>query len=279
MTIMAFAARNTRPSLRGCEPQDNHGLCSHRRRPCRRWLRRLRGLRELRRLRRLRRHGGCEGCEGRENCAGGGSYSRSQAWPRRATTDPAVAAKLYAERLQELERKRKNRHLHGIEKEDDLSHYAERHLLLKAREGDVTDSWLAQEERHLGDAVRFFGAGTDLAAIGPEECTRWVDELRRQPNGRGGTLSDSSVRKRLNSLSNLYRRAVSEGYVRRNPVEDMYSKPTETRREAEYLEPEEAALLLESARTYDAGGEPRGYTWIYPLLATYLLTGVGGPGP
>jgi len=39
MTIMAFAARNTRPSLRGCEPQDSHGLCIHRLRAGRPWLR------------------------------------------------------------------------------------------------------------------------------------------------------------------------------------------------------------------------------------------------
>ena len=54
---------------------------------------------------------------------------------------------------------------------------------------------------------------------------------------------------------------------------DMYSKPTETETEAAYLEPEEAALLLESARTYLAPVDDGGFAHMYPLLATFLLTG------
>ena len=53
----------------------------------------------------------------------------------------------------------------------------------------------------------------------------------------------------------------------------MYSKPTETETEAAYLEPEEAALLLESARTYLAPVDDGGFAHMYPLLATFLLTG------
>ena len=114
--------------------------------------------------------------------------------------------------------------------------------------------------------------------------TRYVDYLRRLDNGRGGRLGDTSMRKYLNSLSNLYKRAVSEELVDANPVANMFSKPTADKVEAEYLEPEEAALLLESARTYRGPVEPirqahggaisaKPNLHLYGILATCLLTG------
>jgi hypothetical protein len=56
----------------------------------------------------------------------------------------------------------------------------------------------------------------------------------------------------LNALSNLYRRAASEGYVSPgfNPVAALIDRPTPVRREAAWLEVHDAALLLESARTH-----------------------------
>ena len=53
----------------------------------------------------------------------------------------------------------------------------------------------------------------------------------------------------------------------------MYCKPTETKTEAPYLSPEEAALLMESARTYLAPLDDGAFGHMYPLLATVLLTG------
>jgi integrase len=100
-----------------------------------------------------------------------------------------------------------------------------------------------------------------------------VNHLRKRDNGRDGKLSEGSVRKYLNSFSNLFARAGSDEHVARNPVADMYTKPTEERREAKYLEAHEAALLLESARTYRAPVDDGGFPWMYPLLATLLLTG------
>lgn len=81
------------------------------------------------------------------------------------------------------------------------------------------------------------------------------------------------MRKYLNSVSNMYARALSEKYVKQNPLADMYSKPTEVSQEAPYLSPAEAALLLESARTYRAPVEDGAFAYMYPLLATFLLTG------
>ncbi len=58
------------------------------------------------------------------------------------------------------------------------------------------------------------GQGSQL----PEDCQRWVTHLRKRSNRRGATYRDGTVRKYLNSLSNLYARAVSERYVAVNPV-------------------------------------------------------------
>jgi integrase len=90
----------------------------------------------------------------------------------------------------------------------------------------------------------------------------------------GGTLGPATVRHHLNTLSNLYRRAQSELRVPPgfNPVAAMMDKPMGQPGEAAWLEVHEAALLLEAARRY-AEGRAGALPLIYPLLATYLLTG------
>jgi integrase len=200
----------------------------------------------------------------------------------RATDDENVAAKLYGDRVKELERKRRVLQMEGkeaferMEADEErprLAEYAEQHLRQKARDGEVTVRWLTQAQRHLTAATAFFGAEADLASISPQDCTRWTNHLRTVANGRSGKLSEGSVRKYLNSLSNLYARAVSDELVLRNPVAQMYTKPTEERREAEFLEAHEAALLLESARTYKASNEAGAFKHMHALLATFLLTG------
>jgi hypothetical protein len=50
-------------------------------------------------------------------------------------------------------------------------------------------------------------------------------------------------------------------------------KPSGRRDEARWLEVHEAALLLEAARTYKPARPDIAMSFIYPLLATYLLTG------
>lgn len=210
----------------------------------------------------------------------------------RATTDPDIATKLASDRVAELEAERevreretKDRAL-GIRRprSESLAAFAAHHLRRKAEDGEATRQWLTQAERHLREAVRFFGGSIDLGALSPRGMSRYVNHLRSLENGRGGNLSDTSVRKYLNFLSNLFRRAVAEGYVPSNPVGDMYAKPTEAKVEAEYLAPEEAALLLEAARTclapvdkvrQEHGGAISAHPnpHLHPILASFLLTG------
>lgn len=102
----------------------------------------------------------------------------------------------------------------------------------------------------LTSAVKFFG-DEDLATIG------------------------GAIRHHLNVLSNVYRRAASESVVRPgyNPVAALMDKPKGERKEANWLEVPDAALLLESARTYKPKRPDAAMPFIYPLIATYLLTG------
>ncbi len=222
---------------------------------------------------------------------GGGQVALIPPGERRATADPDVAAALLTTRLRTVmdaqqDRARQVRDTAlGIVRPGraELAAYAARHLRLKAEEGNGSDGWLALSQVHLQEAVTYFGARAELGSLTPADTTGYVEHLRRKSNGRGGLLTESSVRTYLNALSNLYRRAVSEGKATGNPVSNMFSKPTPARVEARYLEPHEAALLLEAARTLDPtppatqahGGtltaKPNPH--VYPILATFLLTG------
>jgi integrase len=197
---------------------------------------------------------------------------------RLATTDPDVADTLAATRLRELDGFRRGRALHGRAQETTLAAYAADHLEKKARSGKVTRDWIAMAELFLRRAVEFFGADRDLESIRVTDVQAWVTHLSMVPTARGRPPSQGTVRHALNALSNLYRRAQSEGRVPPgfSPVAAMLEKPQGTRREARWLEVPEAALLLESARTLPALLTQRDSlpaTFTFALLATFLLTG------
>ena len=194
---------------------------------------------------------------------------------RRATTDPDVAQKLAMDRILDLERRRRNRALLGIEREAGLRTFAAHHLREKARSGRVTEEWLEEQQRRLEEAISFFGADRDLANVSVLDVQGYLGHLQGLPNGRGGTLSGGTIRHYLNALSNLYRRAAGEAYVAPgyNPVAALMDKPTASQTEARWLEVHEAALVLESARTYQAKRDDVALGFAYPLLATFLLTG------
>ncbi len=205
---------------------------------------------------------------------GGGREALIAPGDSRATTDKIIAEKLVGDRLKELQERRRNRVLTGIERDAELQEFAAHHLVERARSGQVTDHWLTMMERHLREAVTYFGADRQLTSIRTADVQKYVGHLRRLSNGRGSTLSDASVRTYLNSLSNLYRRAESESVVPSgfNPVSSLMDKPTAKRREARWLEVHDAAILLEAARVYKPY-RPTVAISIYPIVATALLTG------
>lgn len=221
-----------------------------------------------------------------------------------ATDNPDVAKKLAAGRVEELERRRRSKHLLGIKRETTLARYSAYHLDQKAASDTFTESWLEQAELHLRSAIEFFGAGRALDTIGVQDIQRWAADLAQRPGRRPGRcpkcgarklalsglvascakcentwrvtpLSGGSRRKYLNSLSNLYRRAQGEGYVPPgfNPIASLMDKPRARQEEARWMEVQEAALLLEAARLFVPDRPEVAMPYAFPILATFLLTG------
>lgn len=214
-----------------------------------------------------------------------------------ATTDEALAQALLADRIADLEDRRRRRQRGEPEEQAFLLEYASYHLKAKAESGRVTLQWLRAAEKHLELAVQFFCHNGQplprvrgevdpaqiedvaLDAITVREAQEYVGWLRKQPNGRGGTFSESSQRKYLNSLSNLYLRAIGERRVPHgfNPVAALMDKPQDAkgRREARWLEIHEAALLLHACTYWrptrpDVAISP---SLLKAIVATMLLTG------
>jgi integrase len=207
---------------------------------------------------------------------GGGQERLVAPGARLATADPDVAAQLLSDRLKALEKKRSDLERGTVEKyRPPLAEFAADHLVKKARAGKVTDGWLSLTEDRLQSAVDHFGEGRDIRSIAVADVQEWVRELEKRPGRGGGTLSPGTVRHFLNALSNLYQRAQSEGHVDigYNPVAAMLDKPTAARKEARWLEVHEAALFLESARTYTPKRGDIALPHLYPLIAAFLLTG------
>lgn len=191
-----------------------------------------------------------------------------------ATTDPDIAAELAARRVKELGAEKRRKVIDGVERVEGLKPFASQHLTQKAKGGKVTAQWLEAARFHLLAAADFLGDDRDVASIKTSDVQRYANHLQTVSNGRGGTLSAASQRHYLNSLSNLFRRAQSDGLVTPgyNPVAALMEKPAGNPAEARWLESHDAALLLESARTYRPGADAHAGP-VYPLLAVLLLTG------
>lgn len=205
---------------------------------------------------------------------GGGQEALKPEGSTTATTDEELAEILAADRLKELAQLRQNKAVTGIREPRYLEEFAAFHLKQKAKAGQ-SPKYLASVEKHFERAVALFGANRELSTIRPSDVREWIELLKDTSNGRGGTLSDKTVRDHLNSLSNLYKRARSEeavpsGY---SPVRDTMDKPTAEPSDPNWLEVHEAALLLEAARLYEPDRDAHATPFIYEFVATYLLTG------
>lgn len=189
---------------------------------------------------------------------------------KRATTDPDVAAALFAELIAQHQ-KRQLRAIHGIPDPLPLEAYAAEHLVKKAQAGEVTAQALAASQLHLERAVECFGADCDLGRLTVADVSRWIAWLKDK--GFGG----DTIRHHLNSLGNVYVRAGAEARVSLgfNPVAAMprKMKPKAAHREARWLEVNEASLLLEAARTHRPTCTWFAVPFAYELTATWLLTG------
>jgi len=220
------------------------------------------------------------------------------------TTDPVIAETLLARRMAELLEQRRTKVLLRLDPDADLATFCIYHLEEKDEEyrersreeedferSTWADQWLGISEKYLTRAVAFFTIhqhavdGEDpepqprnLAAISVLDVRAYLRWLKAQPNGRGGFLGRNSRRLHLSVLSGVFDRAISEGRLEQgsNPVAALIGKPTSPRSKTRWLEVDELALLLESARTvHDFGSAvgSRPLPCIYELLATFLLTG------
>lgn len=186
-----------------------------------------------------------------------------------ATTDPDIADKLASDRVTQLEARRRAKTILGLEDQASLGPYAQHHLEQKALAGKVTDKTLGTAERHLEKAVEFFGTDRLLDSITVADVQGWRNRLA------AAGLSGSTQRNHLSDLSNLFRRAQSESVVAPgyNPVAAMMEKPSPRSAEAKWLEVHDAALLLESARTWTPPRPEVTNGSMYAIVATFLLTG------
>lgn len=195
----------------------------------------------------------------------------------RATTEKRIALPIAKRLLKEALDSQERREKSGVRGVRRLEEYAKYHVQQKEKEQDLASTTLGTYRRALLDAaVDHFGSDRRLEAITPRDVKGFIDYLARQPNGRGGTFSESTQRAYLACLSNLMRRAKAEGFVTSNPVGDLlpeHKPQANGDYEADYLEPDEAALLYEAARAYEPpedGGTPH----IFPIIGLFLLTGM-----
>ncbi|MEX1182152.1 MAG: site-specific integrase [Gemmatimonadota bacterium] len=253
-----------------------------------------------------RQQGGARRAYGDFRDVGGGREALIAPGEQRAATDPVIAERLAADRLSELLGEKRDAVLFGIRRKETLLSFAAYHLVQKAKAGSGTEQHLAAVQQRLDVAAAFFGADRELSSIGVRDVQAFSNDLLERPRrapercpacrarrpslvGRKAAcrasgcghrwqvacMSGANVRHYLNAISNLYRRAQSEGCVPPgfNPVAALMEKPKATRQEAHWLEVHDAALLLEAARTYRPRREEIAMPYAHALIATYLLTG------
>jgi integrase len=216
---------------------------------------------------------------------------------KRATTDRKLAMELITARIAELEGMRRRRQRGEPLRDAHLAEYSVYHLNQTKSSKSVTDQWLSAATGHLIAAVQFFcnsgkplpvnaktGKATfigitdrSLESIGVTDVQAYIRWLADRPNRRGREFSQSNQRKYLNSLSKLFRRAISENRVAmgHHPVASLIEKPQEGagRGESRWLEVHEAALLLAWAREFQHKRKDIGNENVYAIIATMLLTG------
>lgn len=203
---------------------------------------------------------------------GGGLQALIPAGLKQATVDPEIAEKLASDLLAGFQEARRKRVILGVRRTATLGPFVDEHLEAKESE-DVTYRWLQQTRMQLQEAVEFYGSERELSTIRVSDVREYLEHLGSLPGRCGKPLSGGSIRHYLNSLGNLYRRAVAEEVVNFNPVSALMHKPTAERKEADWLEIPEAAKLLKVAREYEPDVEAGAIPFMHEILTTFLLTG------
>jgi integrase len=199
---------------------------------------------------------------------GGGREAMIPDGEIRATADRDIATRIMVMRIEELKE-----HPPAEDRKSDptLEQYAQRHFTLKSRRRKPAT--IEREKRALSPVYEFFGSDVRLSEITVARLCDY-DHWRGMQPGRGGTPIKPQTRlHELHAVSSVCRRAVAEGIIAVNPVSLLPDKPSVGDREATYLEPGEAARLLKVTCAMDTTPHRRSIPFLYPLLATLLLTG------
>ena len=194
----------------------------------------------------------------------------------RATDDPDEARILLGELLKDIRAGKvpamKARPKRQRGDETRLGPMAERYI--KYNPGDVTPKWLGDQKRMLERAKKEFGTDRPLISIEAKHLEKWIRKLKASGKANG------TIRHHAYALSVVYEYAQSIGTVPSafNPVLDVYRLPSARReravsKRAKFLEIPDAAKVLEAARKLQRTPKGGLIEFVYPLIATFLLTG------
>jgi integrase len=155
-----------------------------------------------------------------------------------------------------------------------LGPYVQDHLARKRASRTCSVRWLQCVEGHLAAAVAVLGTDTPVAAVEARCIEQVVADLLERPNGRGGTLSPSTVAHHLNSLSHLFRRAERDGLVECNPVARLLDRPRPQATPTPWLEVPEVTDILRAARDRAPRRQDLAIPFLFELVAVFAYTGI-----
>jgi len=110
---------------------------------------------------------------------------------------------------------------------------------LRIKEAEVRPSTFAAYKAAVDRAISFFGKETLVRSITSQDVDRYAHHLA------GLHLSGATRHRSLTVLKAIFRKAVSWGYLHRNPAETV-AMPKVTKPEIDYLEPDEIKRLIEA---------------------------------
>lgn len=191
-----------------------------------------------------------------------------------ATTDHATAVLITEARLEQLRELRK---LNASSTPGDrrFAAFASEHLKQKAINEEADVQWLESAERHLTVACAFFGASTDIATITVKGVGEFVENLRGRSNGRSALMKNGTINHYLNSLSNLFNRGISLGYIElgKNPVAGLFTRPKRDAVSTIWLEVPEVADILNFAKSWRSTRRDLAIPYLFEILAMFFYTG------
>lgn len=194
---------------------------------------------------------------------------------RYATKDFDTAYEVANSRLRELTENTSSEASSDPTRWDD---YAARHLRSLLQAEGRTKRTVNRQEQTLRIFRKFLnleGLGNvELSDISTSLITDFLSWRGTHPGTKPGSkLSSQTMRNDLFTLSSILGRATDERLIDTNPA-DRVRRPKKRKHEAEWLEIEEGARVLNAAAWFDLYPSPRSIPFLEPLVGTFFLTGL-----